>query len=389
LLARGRYLARIGNCALCHSARGSAAYAGGRALDTPFGKVYSSNLTPDPVHGIGRWSADDFWRALHQGLSQDGHALYPVFPYPSYSQLSRADSDALFRFLQSVPAAGLANQAHALRWPVGTQPALLAWRALFFRAPAQSGEHGDGSAALQRGRYLVQGLGHCLECHGQRNALGALTQASDTAGWAGSVLPGSLWFAPALTDPPSPMAQWSEAELADFLQTGSNGRAWASGPMAEVVLHGTQYLTDADARAMALYLKTLPRTPATGSTPVPMPAGGTAASTPAGGAALYEKHCADCHGLQGQGRANAYPALAGNPAVLRANSNNLVHLLLEGGFAPATARQPRPYGMPPFVLQLSDREIAAVLSYIRSAWGNRGTPLNEFDINKLRRSLKP
>ena len=380
---RGAYLARVGNCAHCHTARDGAAYAGGRALDTPFGAVLSSNITPDREHGIGAWSAEDFWRALHHGESKGGRLLYPAFPYTSFTHINRADSDLLFAYLRTLPAQPQANRPHALRWPFSTQMALRVWRTLFFSpasaVPAATSLLPPGNAELQRGAYLVQGPGHCLECHGARNALGARTDAPQ-----GSVLPGSPWFAPSLNDPAqASVAGWSVEDIARFLQTGMNSRAVASGPMAEVVLHGTQYLSDSDARAMAVYLKTLAQTTAQ---PRRSGAGQTGL---AAGAKLYETHCADCHGLQGQGRANAYPALAGNRAVLMDNSNNLVLGVLGGGFAAATAGQPHPFGMPPFMLQLNDREIAAVLTYVRNAWGNQAGALSEFDINKLRRSQAP
>ncbi len=384
---RGAYLARMGNCAGCHSARGGMAYAGGRAVDTPFGSIFSSNLTPDPLHGIGLWSADDFWQALHQGISKDGHALYPAFPYTSYTRIGRADSDALFAFLKTLPAASVAPTAHRLRWPYNTQLALKTWRTLFFTPSAtQSTGATAGPAAdpvLQRGAYLVQGLGHCMECHGSRNALGALSGDA-----SGALLPGSLWWAPSLSDPGG-AAGWSEAELAAFLQTGRNDRAQASGPMAEVVLHSTQYLSDADALAMARYLRAMAqRAPSTLATPSPSAAAG-ASRKPQQGARLYEKHCADCHGAQGQGRAGVYPALAGNHAVNQLLPNNLIHSLMEGGFGAATHANPRPYGMPPFMLQLSDADMAALLSFIRSAWGNQGATVSEFDINKFRRTQLP
>ena len=381
--SRGAYLARLGTCAHCHTARGGAAYAGGRPIDTPFGTVFSSNLTADREHGIGAWSADDFWRALHHGEARGGRLLYPAFPYTSFTHISRADADALFVYLQTVPAQAVANKPHALRWPFSTQSALRVWRMLFFTPDATTPLPPSGTTELQRGAYLVQGLGHCLECHGARNAMGALS-----GGPGGTVLPGELWFAPSLNDPAqASVAAWTVEEIARYLQTGINGRALASGPMAEVVLHGSQYLNDTDARAMARYLKGLPQTVAKAvakATDSPV-----ATQTLSVGAKLYEAHCADCHGLRGQGREDVYPALAGNRALLMDNSNNLAHSVLGGGYAAATAGHARPFGMPPFMLRLTDREIAAVLTYVRNAWGNQAGALSEFDINKLRRSQAP
>ena len=374
-IERGHYLARIGNCAFCHTARGGAEYAGGRAIATPFGSVLSSNITPDPVYGIGRWTADDFWRALHHGVSADGHPLYPAFPYTSYTRVSRADADALFAYLQSVPVATTPNQAHALRWPYSSELALRVWRALYFKpaAPVADAPSAD-TAPAERGAYLVDGLGHCMECHSARNALGARSSRP-----TGNVLPGSRWYAPSLGDAAgASVAAWSPDEVVALLKTGISARGNASGPMAEVVQHGTQYLQEADARAMAAHLRALPQTP------VATAQKADASALPQAGAALYEQHCAECHGLQGEGHAGAYPALAGNRAVLQGQTNNLILTVLQGGFSASTAGNPRPYGMPPFKLALGDADMAALLTYVRGAWGNQASAVSEFDINKLR-----
>lgn len=392
---RGRYLAHIGNCAHCHSARGGMAYAGGRVIDTPFGTVVSSNITSDPEHGLGSWTSEDFWHALHEGIARDGHALYPAFPYTSYTHLSRADADDLWAFLKTVPASTQARQDHSLRWPYNTQTALTVWRALFFKPDSAAAQgagatHAGAGAAVEeptaawlRGKYLVQGPGHCMECHGARNALGALS-SDPLAG--GAVLPGDLWFAPALNDPnEASVAAWSNSELATFLQTGRNRSAHASGPMAEVVLHGTQYLSANDAQAMAVYLKSLPQRAAL----APTAAAQASSTVLQRGSKLYDKHCSDCHGEQGQGQPGAYPALAGNRNVTQTLPNNLINTVLAGGFAAATPGHAQPFGMPPFTLQLSDADIAAVLSHIRNAWGNHAAAVSEFDINKFRRSKAP
>ncbi len=384
-VARGTYLARIGNCALCHTARGGAAYAGGRGIDTPFGTVFSSNITPDPAFGIGQWSADDFWNALHHGKSKNGRWLYPAFPYTSYTLITRDDSDALFAFLRAVPASAQTPPAHTLRWPYSTQAALGVWRALFFTpgAPIVEIAQAPADADLQRGAYLVQGLGHCYECHAKRNALGAISRDASASG---TTLPANHWYAPSLTHPTqASVADWQLEDIAALLTTGTSSQGVASGPMAEVVLHGTQYLTSADALSMARYLKSLPIVPdstADRRVPAMEPSVGT-------GQQVYEKHCAGCHGTSGQGQPKAYPALARNRAVVLANTNNLILTVLYGGFAPATASNPRPFGMPPFMLQLGNKEIAAALTYIRTGWGNQAPAVSEFDVHRLRTSLTP
>lgn len=375
-IERGAYLARAGNCAGCHTRRGGASYAGGRAIDTPFGTVHAGNLTPDVQTGLGAWSAADFWRAMHHGRSRDGRLLLPVFPYTSTTRVTREDSDALFAYLRSLPAVAQPATPHALRWPVGSPWALAVWRALYFRAgvfepqPAQS-------AAWNRGAYLVQGLGHCNACHAARNLLGANAGVEDLSG---GQIPMQGWYAPSLRDPAQAgVAGWETAQVVQLLQTGVSPRGSALGPMAEVVLHSTQYLRPDDLAAMATYLQSLPQAAAATDTGAPAPGRVLAL-----GEQLYGTHCADCHGAQGQGVAGAYPPLAGNRAVRMVPAANLVQVVLRGGYAPATVGNPRPFGMPPFQMLLSDEEVAAVVSYIRQAWGNQASGVSALDVTRHR-----
>ena len=394
----GAYLARIGNCALCHTAQGGAAYAGGRAIATPFGAVVSTNITPDRAQGIGQWSADDFWRALHHGKSRDGRRLSPAFPYTSYTLVSRADADALFAYLQTVAPSSRANTASPLAWPFNTQAALAVWRALYFwphtkveaaapgpdgksLSPGASGASAAYAAGLARGAYLVQGLGHCTECHGGRSPLGGLVRGKELAG---AVLPGVSWYAPSLQSVNQAGAT-SVADTVALLQTGTSGQRWVNGPMAEVVLHGTQYLSDADAQAIGLSLQSLVQPAAPNAPQAPPKQRPPAAGADPRAAQLYADHCADCHGKEGQGQPGAYPALAGNRAVLMVPPNNAVLSVLHGGFAPATAGNPRPFGMPPFLLQLGDADVAAVLTHVRSAWGNQAAPVSALQVQQIRR----
>lgn len=384
LLARGAYLARAGNCMACHTARGGEPYAGGRGIDTPFGTVYSSNLTPDEQTGLGRWSAPAFWRAMHHGRSADGRLLVPAFPYTSTTQVSRADSDAIYAYLRSLPPVVQPARPHDLRFPFNTQAALAVWRALYFRA-GEFQPDASRSAEWNRGAYLVQGLGHCNACHAHRNALGGTAGPLDLGG---GLIPVQNWYAPSLTDArEAGVADWAEAEIVALLKTGVVDRhgalAVASGPMGEVVLRSTQHLSDADLSAMAVYLKTL------GGGPVaePPPADpGPAVAQDAHGATLYTDHCANCHGERGEGVPGAYPALAGNRAVTMAVPANLVRIVLEGGFAPATAGNPRPYGMPPFAQTLSNDDVAAVLTHLRRSWGNRADAVAPVDVTRYRDS---
>lgn len=363
-IERGRYLALAGNCAGCHTVRGGAPYAGGMGIGTPFGTVYASNLTPDRAHGIGSWSAVHFWRAMHNGRSKDGHLLYPAFPYPSFTRITREDADALYAYLRSVPAAATPNMPHRLRFPYDTQAALAVWRALSF-TPATFVADDTQSSEWNRGAYLVEGLGHCIACHGARNALGA---TQDKRGLSGGLIAGENWYAPSLTSKrEASVADWETRHIVALLKNGTAPGASVSGPMADVVFRSTQHLSDADLTAMAVYLKKLPdRTPAPAETPPQHRDAGALER----GARIYDQRCAYCHGDAGQGVPGAYPPLAGNRAVNLETPVNLIQLVRQGGFLPATTGNPRPFGMPPFGHVLDDKEIADVLSYVRSAWGN-------------------
>ncbi|MDP4300680.1 cytochrome c [Leptothrix discophora] len=372
-IARGAYLAQVGNCAGCHTARGGAPLAGGRALNTPYGTVHAGNLTPDPDTGLGRWSADDFWQALHHGRSRDGRRLLPVFPYPSYTQVSRADSDALHAWLRSLAPVRQANRPHALRFPYDTDIAIALWQVLFFRSgdAAQAAMRATSDDPLQRGAYLVEGLGHCAECHAPRNLLGA---AADLA--RGGDMPGEPWHAPSL-HPVDGQPQASVEDLVALLRSGQNRLGTASGPMAGVVHRSTQHWTEADLKAAAVYLAQRPRLSAAQAAVADAPADSLAL-----GRQLYDDRCADCHGSDGAGLPGVYPPLAGNPTVLQPVARNLVQVLRHGGFAPVTAANPRPYGMPP--QDLDDREVAALVNLMRQSWGNRAAPVSEVDVLRFK-----
>ncbi|UCV00917.1 c-type cytochrome [Acidovorax radicis] len=378
LVARGEYLARVGNCMACHTTQGGAPFAGGRGIETPFGVVHSANLTPDKSHGIGAWTSAEFWRAMHHGRSKDGRLLYPAFPYPNYTQVSREDSDALFAYLQSVPAAADANRAHALRFPYNTQAALGVWRALFF-APATPKPDPTQTAEYNWGAYLVNGLGHCTACHTPRNALGATT---DAKAFTGGLIPVQNWYAPALNAAKEAgVKEWRTEDVVALLTTGVAPHGSVLGPMAEVVFRSTQYLTDADARAMAIYLQALPQQPGAAA-PATQPA--PLASAMARGGKVYEQQCAQCHGDKGLGEAGAFPALAGNRAVVLADPTNLLRVVLQGGYLPATAGNPRPHGMPPFQQLLTDEEVAAVATFVRNSWGNQAAGVGTIEAYRAR-----
>ena len=373
-VARGAYLARAGNCMGCHTVRGGAEYAGGRGIETPFGTVYASNLTPDRDTGLGAWSAPEFWRALHHGRSRDGRLLYPAFPYPNFTLVTREDADSLYAFLQSLPPVRQPNRPHELRFPYNLQASLAVWRALYFRPASFEADAGQ-SAQWNRGSYLVRGLGHCVACHSSRNWLGAT--AGDVE-LGGGLIPMQNWYAPSLARAhEAGVADWSVQDIVALLGSGVSARGSAMGPMAEVVYRSTQHLSGQDLHAMAAYLKTLPQGDA-----------GQEKAEPAGadvmrlGGKIYADRCASCHGESGEGSAKAYPPLAANRAVTMASPNNLIKAILHGGFAPSTRGNPRPFGMPPFKQVLSESEVAAVATYVRQSWGNQAQAVRELDVHR-------
>lgn len=374
LIQRGAYLARIGNCASCHSTTGGSPYAGGRAIPTRFGIFYGSNLTPDPEHGIGNWSADDFWQAMHNGKRPDGTLLYPAFPYTSYTRLSRDDVDALYAYLRSQAAVAQVNQAHQLRFPYSQRPLLAIWRAWHFK-PASFTPDADQTPLWNRGAYLSTGLGHCAECHTPRTRFGGLDRARPLAG---SLMPDEDWFAPALTpSAPNGLSDWSEQDIVELLRVGYNRHGVATGPMAEVVFQSTQFLHEDDALALAHYLSELPGTGQAERAAV-------ADRLHTMGSRIYEQQCSTCHGEQGEGQAPGWPALAGNLTLTLDSPLNAIRKVLDGGFAPGTVLNPQPYGMPPYRHRLSDTDIAAVLSYARNQWGNAARPVMPNEVRRAR-----
>jgi mono/diheme cytochrome c family protein len=386
---QGRYLALAGNCMACHTTRGGTPLAGGRRIDTPFGGVYSSNLTPDPSTGLGRWNSQDFWHAMHRGRSADGRLLTPAFPYNHTSVVTRQDSDAIFAWLKSQPPVVQAQPAHTLAWPFGTQPALAVWRSLFFE-PSPFKEDKSRNAEWNRGAYLVQGLGHCAACHSPRNALGATGPVHDLSG---GLMPVVNWYAPSLThDAESGLASTPLPEIVRLLRTGSSPTAQTNGPMGEVVQHSLQHLKEADLQAMAVYLQSQAQgitQPAPDAAKLARSNAQVSAQVTTQGAKVYERQCMQCHGEQGKGVNTAsgevaYPALAGNRAVLLQDPTNLVQLVLYGGYGPATQGHPRPFGMPPAVLELHDHDIAAVLTHLRTQWGNRAGEVTPLQVNRIR-----
>jgi mono/diheme cytochrome c family protein len=382
-VTRGRELVLLGGCQSCHTARGGAPFAGGRAIPTRFGVFYAPNITPDATTGLGTWREADFWRALHNGVSKSGSLLYPTFPYTNYTRVSRRDADAMYAYLRTLAPVRQANRSHQLAFPYNHRLLLAAWRWLFFRPGVYQADPAQ-NAEWNRGAYLVQGLAHCSACHEARNALGATRAESGPTG--GLVLD---WYAPSLLSPRQAGVQhWSDAEVVTLLKTGLVGtqtvKASTVGPMAEVVAVSMQYVPDHELHAMTTYLKSLPVSESPQEATAPRVPIVLPPAERAAGEQLYKKNCASCHGDHGEGRDPAAPPLAGNRGVTMESAVNPIRLILFGGYPPGTTGNPRPFGMPPYSLTLSDEQIAEVLNYVRTSWGNGANPIRGEEVSANR-----
>jgi len=367
---RGRYLALAGNCASCHTVGSDGFMAGGLAFATPFGKIYSTNITPDADTGIGDWTGEQFLNSMRRGVRANGEHLYPVFPYTAFTKMSDADIAALFAYLKSIPALRRVAPENEIAFPFNQRSLMSVWKAMFFDEGVYVTDHAQ-SAAWNRGAYMVEALAHCGACHSPRNFLGAEhAELAMTGGvYTDRVPSGKLrpWSAPNLTSAPGGLGIWPLEEAAAYLKTGRNSFVETFGPMNEVILNSTRHLSDDDIDAMAVYLKSLP--PNAGET------GPAAEDDVLGmGRTLYNLHCGTCHLPTGLGDEEVAPRLGGGSLVVRAgNPASLINVILDGPEAPepplpAKWRKP----MEDFRYLLDDEEIAALASYVRSSWGNTG-----------------
>ena len=376
LIENGEYIARIGGCTSCHTLTKDKPLAGGYEVRTPFGSIHAPNITPDVATGIGSWRFDDFWQAMHHGKGENGKLLYPAFPYTSYTKMRREDALALYSYLQSLPAIRQDNREPSFDFPYNMRGTLYVWRALYFN----EGEYQDNpqhSAEWNRGAYLVQGVGHCDECHTTRNALGAVDQKHPLVG---GLIPAQDWYAPNLSmQKGGDLEGWTQDDMIALLKTGLSRKGGALGPMADVVRNSTQHMTESDLKAVAVYLASLPA-PVSNKKIAEV----TKAADYKTGQALFAENCAGCHGEQGQGVAGIYPALAANPTVVEPTGVNTMRSVLLGGFTVTTQGNPEPYSMPPFADALDNAQIAAVINYIRQSWGNNATAITPDAVRAMR-----
>jgi mono/diheme cytochrome c family protein len=374
-LRRGQYLVAAGDCMSCHLREGGEPLAGGLGLKTPFGVIYSANISPDRDTGIGAWTNDQFFRAMHDGVDDEGENLYPAFPYPWFARASREDDDAILAFLRTTPAVNYTPPKNKLPFPLNFRSAVKIWNLLFLN----SGDfHADPkqTAEWNRGSYLVNGLGHCGGCHTPKNVMGA--EKSDRH-FHGARL--DNWVASDLTgNDRTGLGGWSVDDVAEYLRNGRNARANAGGAMADVITYSTSLLSDEDRHAMAVYLKSQPATSSI-----------SAAKGDVGamrrGAAIYSDACASCHLEDGVGQPRLFPPLGHNAMVQQADPTGLEHLILAGGRTGTSPSRPSPLTMPSFAWKLSDREVADVATYIRNSWGNEAAALSSSEVHEVRRHL--
>lgn len=396
-ISRGAYLARAGDCIACHTAEPKQApFAGGLPINSPFGVIYSTNITPDLVYGIGNYSLDDFSRAVRNGVAKDGRRLYPAMPYSSFTAITDEDIHALYDyFMNEVTPVSQKPPETKLPFPFNIRLSLLFWDAAFVKHQRFQ-PRSDQDGVWNRGAYLVQSLGHCGACHTPR---GLAFQEKAYAETSPLYLSGSEvdnWYAANLrSDPASGLGRWPEADIVAFLKTGHGGKMASLGSMTEVIENSTQYLLEDDLQAIARYLKSLSARGEKSSYRLDRPDVAVELLTMVTGAierpgaGIYEAFCAKCHLITGNGQAEKkYPKLAGNSLVLSENATSLIRLLLEGSATAETRLEPKPQKMPSFAKKLTDRQIAEVLSFIRDSWGNNAAPVTTREVLLLRNALR-
>ena len=376
LLRRGRYLSIVSDCASCHTRGGGRPFEGGLGLKTPFGIIYSANITGNPSAGIGDWTPAQFYGALHDGKDDEGHLLYPAMPYTHFDMIPRADSDAILAYLKTVPGSSYAPPANRLPFPLNIRLAMLGWNALNFR-PHPFKPDPSKSATWNRGAYLVQGPEHCGACHTPKNLLQAEQQDQALHGSAIED-----WFAPDLTgNPRTGLGRWSAADIVEYLKSGRNSHSNSAGLMSEVVAYSTSLMSDADLAAIATYLKSLPASPDTA-------AGTPDAAAMRTGSAIFFDECTACHLVGGKGQSGMFPPLPGSAVAQQRDPTGLIHLILGGARTAPTASKPTFQSMPSFAWKLSDQQVADVATYVRNSWGNKAPPVSAHQVASVRSSLQ-
>lgn len=392
LVEKGRYLAAAADCIACHTAKGAKPFAGGLGIDSPIGRIYSTNITPDKATGIGDYTFEEFDNAVRRGIAKDGSTLYPAMPYVSYAKVKQSDVKALYAyFMHGVQPVERQNRSTDIVWPLSMRWPLRFWR-MAFAPDAVSDDSPLPNDPVARGRYLVEGLAHCSACHTPRGfglQEKALTDDGHTF-LSGGVI--DNYLAKNLRgDQKDGLGSWSEADIVAFLKGGRTAHSAAFGGMAEVVDNSTQFMSDQDLAAIAAYLKTLsPANAAAGAlTPDATAANALRAGTDhSNGALTFVDNCAACHRTSGSGYSSTFPTLALSSAVNTDDPTSLINLVLQGGSMPWTKAAPTHYGMPGFAARLTDRDIADVLTFVRSSWGNHAPAVTAGQVAKVRSATR-
>jgi mono/diheme cytochrome c family protein len=373
-IERGRYLATAADCAACHTKPGGKPFAGGVALQTPFGTLVGPNITPDPEAGIGSWTDDDFVSAVRDGRGRGGTYLYPAMPYPAFTKMTREDALAIRAYLRTIDPAPDKIESNQLPFPFNIRSTMILWNAINF-VPDRLARDPSKSEQWNRGRYLIDALGHCGTCHTPKTIMGA---DENSAYLRGGLLQGG--YAPNITaDPRKGIGGWSVDDIVTYLKTGANRDAMASGGMGEEVVHSSSHMTGDDLKAMAVYLLSLK--PAAQQSPRALAATDVRMTA---GQAIYKDNCAGCHTDAGTGAARLFPRLAGSPAVQSDDATTLIHTVLFGSQAAATPGAPTGPAMPSFAWRLSDAQVAAVVTYVRNAWGNAAAAVSPDQIRTVK-----
>ena len=377
-IKRGRYLAIVSDCQSCHTKPGGPVFAGGRAIETPFGNILAPNITPDAATGIGAWTDAQFDDAVRRGIGRGGKHLYPAMPFTAYTRMSKSDVLAIRAYLSTLEPVSNKVVANQLPFPFSVRASMRLWDLLYFN-PGKFAPDPQQSAEVNRGRFLVDGPGHCGACHTAKNVMGG-----DKSGeyLQGGRLQG--WFAPNITnDDLRGLGKWSPDDVVAYLKTGHNRITAATGPMAEAVAFSTSRMNDDDLHAIAAYLKSLPGAPTPAN---PVAAKPIAADDPAmrAGGAIYRDQCSACHGIAGKGIPDLFPDLAQSSIVRSDDATTAIRIILRGARSVATTGEPTGPGMPSYGRLLDDQQVAAVLTYMRNAWGSAASAIAPSDVAAAR-----
>lgn len=383
----GRYLARLGDCAACHTADGGQSFAGGRAIASPLGTIWSTNITPDPKTGIGSYTLADFRAALYDGVRPDGTHLYPAMPYENYRRLSEEDVQSLYAyFMQGVKPVAVEAKVTSLAFPFNQRWAIRVWDWAALSSPGFKPRYHD--KALDRGAYIVETLAHCGACHTPRDGIFAQAgiDADSTAFLSGGDIGG--WSAPDLRGASSAPQAWSAEDLKAYLSSGRNSHSSVTGEMTSVVGDSLQYATGSDVDAIVAYLRHIGKGGGAAAPASPQPAqpdkttqllASADPSMPLG-ARLYLDNCNACHFVDGKGADGVFPELGGNSLVTAKQTAGLIDVILNGARLPSTSSRPEALAMPGFGKRLSNEEVATLATFVRGAWSNHAGPVTAKDV---------